>query len=492
MNTTQEEQEQQQQQSIAQKQYPPAYWPRNVEEEVIPHRLPDNFEPSKYDILCGKGKQCFHNVGNLRLRVTVEIYMDSYLNKSDRKSKKSSIVSQILCAARSYHPERLTGFVRKDRATGVWYEIGDKAARDKIGHIIRDLANPECNSRAFPSRPDSLVGRRRRRRRRKAGDDECGVEAKMASKDRQRGVRPTKKARRNTSTMVVGSMGMSTASSDSNDSSDSSNDYNSDYSNSDTTGNNSNNDKKNIVEEKLNKTTMRQQQQQHLEPLSCRSLTKVDTQTHQSRSCVSSLRMSSHCLLDDVAESTHLVDVGDVGPIPPSISATPSHIMVPTEVDMDALCGPKTVLTRQESTDSLLDATEDLSCWPSLIPSGDQPDEQDEQDEKEHEKTTDGTSELCVDEQVEDGDLLTPYPITTSVQISSDDLTNVLMPALESISSCCSFTTLSSGLRVCVRDMTYDPDTDMDGGAIGIDGSLLEDVPVPVSSSGSVMDCVTI
>ena len=107
--------------------------------------MPLNFVPSSYDILCGKGRNCIQNVGNQRLRVQIDMNIQRY-KKARNKYEKTLIVSEIVEAARSYHPTRKGHFVRQE--SGRWVEIGDKAAREKIGHTIRVSICPRRTKRS--------------------------------------------------------------------------------------------------------------------------------------------------------------------------------------------------------------------------------------------------------------------------------------------------------------------------------------------------------
>ena len=118
----------------------------SIDEICIPKtQMPLNFVPSSYDILCGKGRNCIQNVGNQRLRVQIDMNIQRY-KKARNKYEKTLIVSEIVEAARSYHPTRKGHFVRQE--SGRWVEIGDKAAREKIGHTIRMSICPRRTKRA--------------------------------------------------------------------------------------------------------------------------------------------------------------------------------------------------------------------------------------------------------------------------------------------------------------------------------------------------------
>lgn len=102
--------------------------------------LPDHFEPSYYDVLCGRGKGCAAWVGNRRFRVTISINKERYI-QAPTKVDKSLVVDEIVKTISSASPNG--GFVKKDPVTGKWYKISEQAARDKVGHAMRDAVQAE-------------------------------------------------------------------------------------------------------------------------------------------------------------------------------------------------------------------------------------------------------------------------------------------------------------------------------------------------------------
>lgn len=115
---------------------------------VPPGELHADFVPSKFDVLCGKGQPFRKHVGNVRLKVQIDINLKRY-QKSQTKAEKTMIVSEIVDAARSFHPDsggRRGGFLRR-LPSGKWFEIGDRAARDKVGHMIRETICPRSTRR---------------------------------------------------------------------------------------------------------------------------------------------------------------------------------------------------------------------------------------------------------------------------------------------------------------------------------------------------------
>lgn len=94
--------------------------------------LSKGFKPSNIDILCSKGKRYYDSPGNYHFRQTIFQILPTYM-KAQTKLEKSTIVNEILQIFRSQD----AGFIRQD-PDGRYYEIGDDAAREKIGQTIRD------------------------------------------------------------------------------------------------------------------------------------------------------------------------------------------------------------------------------------------------------------------------------------------------------------------------------------------------------------------
>jgi hypothetical protein len=87
-----------------------------------------------YDVLCGRHKLAFNNIGNRRLRVTVSLSLERYLVKPSRQDKTLVIISIVKLIQES--GGRFLKW-KKDR----WIELGEKQAREKVGHALRDMAS---------------------------------------------------------------------------------------------------------------------------------------------------------------------------------------------------------------------------------------------------------------------------------------------------------------------------------------------------------------
>jgi len=104
-------------------------------------RLPADFVPSKFSVLCGRGKKCTASSGNRHLRKLIDANLKPY-SEARTKIEKSSIVSAIIEEVRSLC--QLGSFVKLEN--DVWWEVDDAFAREKIGCVFRDILHTHYRS----------------------------------------------------------------------------------------------------------------------------------------------------------------------------------------------------------------------------------------------------------------------------------------------------------------------------------------------------------
>jgi hypothetical protein len=97
-------------------------------------RMPSNYVPPKTAVICGRGKACTSNPGNRKLRSLIKEYLESY-GKANNKVEKTEIVTSIMDSIKKDCGDE-AAFVKKEE--GVWWEVDDAFAREKIGCIFRD------------------------------------------------------------------------------------------------------------------------------------------------------------------------------------------------------------------------------------------------------------------------------------------------------------------------------------------------------------------
>lgn len=94
-----------------------------------------------YDVLCGRHKLAFHNIGNKRLRVTVSTYMGRFTAAASRK-EKSAIIASVLSLIESCGGR----FLKWSSKEQEFVQIDRKKAYEKCGHLFRDMALAKSRS----------------------------------------------------------------------------------------------------------------------------------------------------------------------------------------------------------------------------------------------------------------------------------------------------------------------------------------------------------
>jgi hypothetical protein len=104
--------------------------------------LPEDFQPSDDDVICGRGKKCYAHVGNGRFRTRVIGMLGQY-RKARSKLDKSKVLSDVVEQVRLNSPRG--GFVKQD-SNGRWFEVGDFLAREKTSQAFRDVLHENYKS----------------------------------------------------------------------------------------------------------------------------------------------------------------------------------------------------------------------------------------------------------------------------------------------------------------------------------------------------------
>lgn len=126
--------------------------------------LPDDFEPSSSDIICGRGTQTHTHIGNKQFRATIAMNVERYA-QAETKIAKSLVV---LCVVNEIR--KTSAFVKKDGKTGKWLELGDQFAKEKVGHALRDsIAGHNKKRSAGKEAKRSHKAQKKRARRKSAG-----------------------------------------------------------------------------------------------------------------------------------------------------------------------------------------------------------------------------------------------------------------------------------------------------------------------------------
>lgn len=104
-------------------------------------KLSPTFTPGPYDVICSRGKAVYNHEGNQRFRALVKLNKDAYASATS-KYEKSQIVTHIRNTVRQATPEG--GFVKL--IDGIYHEVGDRTASEKIGQTFRDLLHTKYSS----------------------------------------------------------------------------------------------------------------------------------------------------------------------------------------------------------------------------------------------------------------------------------------------------------------------------------------------------------
>jgi len=103
--------------------------------------LPNEFQPSKRDVICGRGKKCYGHVGNQRFREMVLAKLDDY-SQAKSKLAKSGILWNVV----ANQVRRKGGYFVKQDKFGRWYDVGDFHAREKASQMFRDALHDQYKS----------------------------------------------------------------------------------------------------------------------------------------------------------------------------------------------------------------------------------------------------------------------------------------------------------------------------------------------------------
>ena len=89
--------------------------------------------PQDFDILLGRGKMSFNHVGNRRFRVFIGLHLRRYMDAKSRM-EKTLVVNSVVEAI----TEAGGRFLKQDAKNNNWVQVNAKAAREKVGHALRD------------------------------------------------------------------------------------------------------------------------------------------------------------------------------------------------------------------------------------------------------------------------------------------------------------------------------------------------------------------
>jgi hypothetical protein len=102
-----------------------------------------------YDVVCGRHRAAFRNVGNRRFRFSVSLVLPRYLRAPTRKAK-SLVIARLAELVQSNGGRFLeqqqvattahNGSATATATTWQWVELSKKKSHQKVGHALRDMA----------------------------------------------------------------------------------------------------------------------------------------------------------------------------------------------------------------------------------------------------------------------------------------------------------------------------------------------------------------
>jgi len=108
--------------------------------------LPDDFVPSKNEIIVGRGKRVVHHEGNRKLREIVQGVVDEY-SKAKNRAAKTHIINRVY---RAVLADTAIGFVKRDAKTKKYFKMENAAAKTTIAQYFRDaLADTYRSSKQY-------------------------------------------------------------------------------------------------------------------------------------------------------------------------------------------------------------------------------------------------------------------------------------------------------------------------------------------------------
>jgi hypothetical protein len=116
------------------------------------YTLPPSYQPTDWDVCCGRGKRHWNHPGNLRFRQLIQSKLQRYMDTPTRSGKTLVVVSVVEEIRRSGGH-----FLKQDASNEQWYDIGDAEARDKVGHSLRDQVTAHHQRQQQQSRRQSMT-----------------------------------------------------------------------------------------------------------------------------------------------------------------------------------------------------------------------------------------------------------------------------------------------------------------------------------------------
>merc|ERR1712028_52344 len=105
---------------------------------VPPRGIGPITDPNENDVLCGRGGRINSHAGNVQFRDIIHSKKSEYLDPSTKNFEKAHIAAGIVSGIRTMDPAGR--FLKEDKGTGMWFDIGDAKAIKKAGQALREDA----------------------------------------------------------------------------------------------------------------------------------------------------------------------------------------------------------------------------------------------------------------------------------------------------------------------------------------------------------------
>jgi len=114
---------------------------------VPPRGIGPITDPNENDVLCGRGGRINSHAGNVQFRDIIHSKKKEYLAPSTKKLEKAHIAAGIVNDIRTMDPPGR--FLKEDRGTGMWFDIGDAKAIKKTGQRLREDASGTIQNKHY-------------------------------------------------------------------------------------------------------------------------------------------------------------------------------------------------------------------------------------------------------------------------------------------------------------------------------------------------------
>ena len=131
---------------------------------IIKCFLPEHYVPSEFDVMCGRGVECFGHSGNVIFRQTVENSVTQYATAQSKQ--RSILVKDVIKQIRSKSSEPPVKFIRLSQQLNCWYEITDYTIRQKVAQTLREaLVQRDPEKRKLYNKKRKLYNKKRAKER---------------------------------------------------------------------------------------------------------------------------------------------------------------------------------------------------------------------------------------------------------------------------------------------------------------------------------------